>query len=71
MTKKKEVALAVPIYIRQMPEYTLGKRAYSNGVVRNPYVGGDKRTAWWTGWLDARTNEVLKHVFDRNNLTFP
>lgn len=72
MVKKlKKVEFAVPLYIRGMREYKLGRTAYLAGKKINPFQGGDSRTAWWTGWLDERTNNSLRHIFDKYNMTFP
>ena len=72
---------AVQDYIRTMPEYEEGKsdclfvgrnmlqeRARGDGC---PYEGGDRRTAWWCGFLDKRTNVRLGHIFKKHGMTFP
>lgn len=67
---------AVQDYIRALPEYEEGKsslcRAQHIGARRDgcPYEGGDRRTAWWCGFLDKRSNVILGHIFEKHGMPF-
>lgn len=64
---------SLPIGIRQLREYFVGRLAFSDGVLldSNPCNGFNERCAWFAGWLDARTNSVLSRVFKKYDISFP
>ena len=59
-------------------EYRDGQAAFPAGVTECPFKGkllkettadlAKRRTDWWDGWLDARTDKVLGATFDKYNL---
>ena len=59
-------------------EYRNGHAAFALGVQECPLKSkqpgestpelAGRRTAWWDGWLDARTDEALGKTFDKYKL---
>ena len=62
-----------PVNHRLSPAYTEGEKAFRLGTPENcPYsADSGKRTAWWTGWLDARTRARFGGMFKRRGITWP
>ena len=65
---------------RKRTEYWIGKDAYRAGVKADdcPYYDGcqhrnwrDMRMSWMAGWLDARTQSSLAHIFSKYKIEFP
>ena len=62
---------------RTVPEYYEGLRAYAetpknlcnkaiDKLCRYPSTGfSTARVAWWTGWYDARVEDRLGHIFNK------
>jgi ribosome modulation factor len=56
-------------------EYEQGSDAYSAGKPDSecPYPpkqgNGAQRISWFNGWLDARTQDKLGHIFEKYGLT--
>lgn len=60
------------INAREQVSYVQGIQHYSLGQGQCPYAIGDgRRVGWWTGYLDARTNDKLGHIFRRYGIKFP
>lgn len=55
------------------PEYEQGQRAYIEALHEEcPYPKGDQRRMyWWNGFHDARTQDRLAWVWQKNGTTFP
>ncbi len=61
---------------RETKQYKQGAKAYQVGLSDEecPHPKGSKnglRESWFDGWLDARTNDRLAAVFERNGMTHP
>lgn len=59
---------------RNHVECVEGQAAFQEGLpdFDNPYPRGDhRRMFWFAGWLDARTNHSLGHIFKKYGLTHP
>lgn len=41
---------------------------YPAANVSQSYTSSSDRTHWWSGFLDARTDDALGHIFDRYKL---
>lgn len=60
------------INARELVSYVQGLEHYGLGLHQCPYAIGDgRRVGWWTGYLDARTNDRLGHIFRRYQIKFP
>ena len=59
--------------VRTTSAYFEGLADYWKGVTDTecPYKDGNQRRAWFTGWLDARTNDNLGHIFKKYKLKHP
>ncbi len=68
---KGEPAPVVTDRMRQRIEYTEGRRDFNRGEHENPHLSGDARTAWWMGYLDARTIKRMGPVLQRLGQSFP
>ncbi len=55
---------------RKLPECKQGNYAFLSGSVDQPEekIQGDKRIAWFLGYLDARTNSRLGNIFQKYDL---
>ena len=75
---------ASPDYARLDPAYQEGRRAFlrspclSNAQIEKlcPHkrISGqfnEKRSAWWTGWYEARIAGKLGHILERHGMTYP
>lgn len=58
-------------YIRQA--YNEGREAFhlNEHIDDNPRDPNAGRTAWFNGYLDARTGKRLRRVFKRNRIQWP
>lgn len=64
--------MARPIDPRRTQQYEQGSRDYRCGKTECEYRIGDvRRTWWWTGYLDARTNTCLGAVLRRHGMAHP
>lgn len=61
--------------IQKTRAYAEGREAFLAGGGESdcpyPPKSGNGRTAWWTGFLDARTNASLGHIFAKYGMTHP
>jgi len=66
-TIRKKVAPPTPQNLRcarTTSEYWLGAQAYKTGLrFTDAPFQGDTAVYWWIGYLDARTEKRLGHVF--------
>ena len=58
---------------RNTKEYREGCRLYDSDSDSDcPYgIGDNRRTGWFTGWLDRRTQRRLGEVFKNHGMSFP
>jgi len=63
----------VPPEARELPAYNEGRQAFSarTGVSVCPYTRGVNRTAWLTGYYDARTEKRVGAILERHGETWP
>ncbi len=71
-TSKDSQPVSVP---RGTSEYREGVASFSPRLSENrvcPYpIGDGRRVGWMTGWLDARSNHRLGHIFEKHGMEHP
>ncbi len=68
--KANEMNLQLPGSVREMPEYQQGRDDWERGCTDDecPHGGGDKRTAWFSGWFDMDVDSRIGRILQKFGL---